>query len=44
MSEPRFSHQECNEAVEHWLHEEVAPAYDAMQADPDRALDRKSVV
>lgn len=31
--------QEPNEAVERWLREEeVAPVYDAMQADPERAL------
>lgn len=35
--------QERDAAVEHWLHEEVAPAYDAMQADPGRALDLDTV-
>ena len=30
--------QERDAAVERWLREEVAPAYDAMQADPGRAL------
>ena len=30
--------QERDAAVERWLREEVAPVYDAMQADPDRAL------
>lgn len=25
-------------AVESWLHEQVAPAYDALKADPSRAL------
>lgn len=35
--------KERNEAVERWLREEVAPAYDAMQADPDRALTTKAV-
>jgi len=28
--------QERNAAVERWLKEEVAPVYDAMEADPDR--------
>lgn len=30
--------QQRNAAVERWLRDEVAPVYDAMQADPDRAL------
>ncbi len=30
--------QERDAAVERWLREEVAPAFDAMQADPGRAL------
>ena len=30
--------QERDAAVERWLREEVAPAYDAMQADPSRAI------
>lgn len=30
--------RERDAAVEHWLREEVAPIYDAMQADPERAL------
>jgi antitoxin ParD1/3/4 len=30
--------QERNAAVERWLREEVAPVYDAMEADPGRAL------
>lgn len=30
--------QERDAAVERWLREEVAPAYDAMQADPDRGI------
>lgn len=30
--------QERNAAVERWLFEEVAPVYDAMQADPARGL------
>ncbi|WP_295044799.1 type II toxin-antitoxin system ParD family antitoxin [uncultured Paracoccus sp.] len=30
--------QERNAAVDRWLREEVAPVYDAMQADPARGL------
>jgi antitoxin ParD1/3/4 len=30
--------QERDAAVERWLREEVAPVFDAMQADPNRAL------
>lgn len=30
--------QERDAAVDRWLREEVAPAYDAMQADPSRAI------
>lgn len=30
--------QERDAAVERWLREEVAPVYDAMQADPARAI------
>ncbi|MGB0696445.1 MAG: hypothetical protein ACPGOY_12420 [Rhodospirillaceae bacterium] len=30
-------------AVEKWLQKEVATTYDAMQADPDRALSAESV-
>lgn len=30
--------QERDVAVERWLREEVAPAYDAMQADPERGI------
>ena len=30
--------QERDAAVERWLREEVAPTYDAMQADPSRAV------
>ena len=30
--------QERDAAVERWLWEEVAPAYDAMKADPGRAI------
>ena len=30
--------QERDAAVERWLREEVAPAYDAMQADASRAI------
>jgi antitoxin ParD1/3/4 len=29
--------QERDAAIERWLKEEVAPAYDALQADPSRA-------
>ena len=35
--------QERDAAVERWLREEVAPAYDAMRADPDRALSEGEV-
>jgi antitoxin ParD1/3/4 len=30
--------QERDAAVERWLRDQVAPAYDAMQADPGRAI------
>lgn len=30
-------------AVEHWLHEQVAPAYDALKAEPSRAVTVKRV-
>ena len=30
--------QEREAAVERWLREDVAPVYDAMQADPSRAI------
>ena len=30
--------QEREAAVDRWLQEEVAPVYDAMQADPDRGI------
>ena len=30
-------------ATERWLHNEVAPVYDAMQRDPDRALSGREV-
>ena len=30
--------QERNAAVDRWLREEVAPVYDAMEADPARGL------
>jgi antitoxin ParD1/3/4 len=29
--------------VEHWLREDVAPVYDAMQAKPGRAISGKKV-
>src|SRR6202521_3880325 len=35
--------QERDAAVERWLKEEVAPVYDAMEADPSRAHPAKDV-
>lgn len=35
--------QERDAAVDRWLREEVAPVYDAMIADPSRALPAKKV-
>lgn len=35
--------KERDAAVERWLREEVAPAYDAMQASPDRARSMEEV-
>lgn len=35
--------KERDEAVERWLRDEVAPTYDAMKADPTRALSSASV-
>lgn len=35
--------RERDAAVERWLHDEVAPVHDAMQADPGRALDADQV-
>jgi antitoxin ParD1/3/4 len=35
--------QERDAAVERWLSEEVAPVYDAMQANPKRGLSARSV-
>jgi antitoxin ParD1/3/4 len=35
--------QERDAAVERWLREEVAPAYDAMQADPSRGIPLQDV-
>lgn len=35
--------QERDAAVERWLREDVAPTYDAMQADPGRALSLEEV-
>jgi antitoxin ParD1/3/4 len=35
--------QERDEAVERWLRNEVAPVYDAMQADPSRAVSANEV-
>ena len=36
--------QERDAAAERWLREEVAPVYDAMQADPGRAVDLDEVL
>ena len=35
--------QERDAAIDRWLREEVAPAYDAMQADPERARSLEDV-
>ena len=35
--------QEREAAVDRWLREEVAPVYDAMQADPDRGISASQV-
>lgn len=35
--------QERDEAVERWLREQVAPAYDAVKADPSSAIPAKQV-
>jgi antitoxin ParD1/3/4 len=35
--------KERDEAISRWLREEVAPTYDAMREDPDRALSSASV-
>lgn len=35
--------QERDLAVERWLREEVAPAYDALRAEPERALSAEAV-
>ncbi|RJL15803.1 type II toxin-antitoxin system ParD family antitoxin [Paracoccus siganidrum] len=35
--------QERNAAVERWLREDVAPVYDAMEANPDRARSADAV-
>lgn len=35
--------QERDRAVEQWLRDEVAPVYDAMRADPERALSVEAV-
>lgn len=35
--------QERDAAVARWLRDEVAPVYDAMQAEPDRALSADEV-
>jgi antitoxin ParD1/3/4 len=36
--------QERDAAVEKWLKEEVAPAYDALQADPNRSIPMEDVM
>lgn len=35
--------QERDKAVERWLNEEVAPAYDRLKVDPERAMSAQSV-
>jgi len=35
--------QERDAAIERWLRDEVAPAYDAVMADPKRAIPAKKV-
>lgn len=35
--------QERDRAVESWLHNQVAPAYDAMMDDPSKAIPAESV-
>jgi antitoxin ParD1/3/4 len=35
--------QERDEAVERWLRDEVAPAFDKMKADPKRGVSAKKV-
>jgi len=35
--------QERDQAVEHWLRNEVVPAYDAIKADPSRAISLRDV-
>jgi antitoxin ParD1/3/4 len=35
--------KERDEAVERWLRDEVAPAYDAMAADPDQGIPAETV-
>jgi putative addiction module CopG family antidote len=35
--------ENCDRAVEAWIHEDVAPAYDSMKADPSRALTAETV-
>ena len=37
------SDTEFDEAVENWLHTEVAAAYDALKADPSRAIPAEEV-
>jgi hypothetical protein len=33
----------CDRVMEHWLREQVGPAYDALKANPSRAVTRKQV-
>lgn len=35
--------QNQQESLEHWLREDVAPVYDAMQENPDRAIPPETV-
>ena len=32
------------DSLDHWLHEDVAPVFDAMQADPGRAVSADAVL
>lgn len=42
-AEPRTDARPADPRTERWLRDEVAPVYDAMQADPGRALAVKDV-
>ena len=35
--------QDQQESLEHWLREDVAPVYDAMKENPDRAIPAEAV-